>query len=99
MPNTDDWPIRANFQKKYCPYGVRICADTFDEIKEYEDCTTVSDPGTDEIWVEIETREGTLTALWGDWIMEDSEGCHYPIADEEIGKTYEPIEKANHPHA
>jgi hypothetical protein len=39
----------------------------------------------------VQTREGDLTVYLGDWIMEDSEGHHYPIADEEIRQTYEPV--------
>jgi len=42
--------------------------------------------------VQIRTREGHLKAKPGDWIMEDSKGHHYPIADEEIRQTYQPVE-------
>jgi len=90
----DEWPFRSHFRKKYQPYGVRVCEETIEEIRSYDDCSVIqgSDFEGDPIyWVEIQTREGTLEANYGDWIMEDSEGHHYPIADEEIRQTYEPV--------
>lgn len=93
-----EWPNRSRFRKKYQPYGVRICDETLDEIREYEDCSIIrmgsqtSEPLSVE--VQIRTREGHLKAKPGDWIMEDSEGHHYPIADEEIRQTYEPVDEA-----
>lgn len=66
--------------------GVRICVDTLDEIRGYEDCRVVTEGCSGKTKVYIETREEKLSAYIGDWIMEDSEGHHYPIADEEIGQ-------------
>jgi hypothetical protein len=88
-----EWPNRSHFRKKYQPYGVRICSDTFDEIAQYEDCVIEWVESGGGICVTIETREGRLKAYDGDWIMEDSEGSHYPIADEEIRQTYEPVDE------
>jgi hypothetical protein len=63
-----------------------------DLIQEFDDCKVGYDHlRKGKYYVTIETREGTLKAGWGDWIMEDSEGRHYPIADEEIRQTYEPV--------
>jgi len=88
-----DWPVRGRFRKKHQPYGVRICKDTLEEIKGYDDCAVISESETvyGGLLIQIETREGVLEADGGDWIMEDSDGRHYPIADEEIRQTYEPV--------
>jgi len=74
---------------------VCICEETLEEIKGYDDCTVISESETvyGGLLVQIETREGVLEADEGDWIMEDSEGHHYPIADEEIRQTYEPVDE------
>jgi hypothetical protein len=86
-----DWPVRSRFRKKYMPYGVRICDETLEEIRRFEDCIVVTAAKSGKKAVDIETREGPLRAQWGDWIMENSEGRHYPIAHEEFRKTYEPV--------
>jgi hypothetical protein len=87
-----DWPVRSRFQKKYLPYGVRICDETLNEIRVFKDCKVVTAAENGRKAVVIETREGKLRARYGDWIMEDSEGSHYPIAHEELRKTYEPVD-------
>lgn len=92
MPHDKYDEVRGRYRKKYTPYGVRVCAETWDEIMEYEDCTGVEDPGIDEVWVEVETHEGTLRAQFGDWIFEDSQGRHYPIEHEEKERIYEKID-------
>jgi hypothetical protein len=96
--DTDARLLRAQFQKGYKPYGVRVCEETLDEIAEYEDCEIMAagpeHPSLDPqefMGVVVQTREGSLKAEEGDWIMEDSEGRHYPIAHEELRQTYEPI--------
>lgn len=92
--NTKDWPKRSRFRKKYQPYGVLICEETLDEIESFDDCVIEWIESDGEICISIKTREGKLKAYDGDWIMEDSEGHHYPIAEEEIRKTYEPARHA-----
>ena len=89
----DEWPLRSRFRKKFLPYGVRVCEETLDEIQGYNDCTVIPESETvyGPLAVQIETREGVLEADPGDWIMEDSEGHHYPIAHEELRTTYEPV--------
>jgi len=89
----DQWPNRSRFRKKYQPYGVRICNENLDLIQDFDDCKVGYDHLREgKYYVTIETREGKLEAGWGDWIMEDSEGHHYPIADQEIRVTYEPVD-------
>ncbi|WP_103029982.1 hypothetical protein [Salinibacter altiplanensis] len=87
-----DWPIRGRFRKKYQPYAVRICEETLGEIAEYEDCKVVTDYETEEVRIKVQTSEGTLRALWGDWIAEDSQDEHYPVSHDEFRRIYEPIE-------
>lgn len=92
-----DWPVRGHFSKKYQPYGVRVCDETLSEIRKYDDCyiirgVRVAEPHSFE--VKIYTREGRLKAQPGDWIMEDSEGHHYPIAHDELRKTYQPVDSS-----
>lgn len=87
-----DWPLQSRFQKLYQPYGVRICPETLDDIDDMFDVFIEYIEADGEICVSIETREGQLKAYDGDWIMEDSEGHHYPIAHEELRKTYEPVD-------
>lgn len=87
-----DYPLRSRFRKNYQPYGVRICEETLDEIAAFDDCTVGANKMLEgEYYVRVKTREGELKAYAGDWIMEDSEGHHYPIAHEELRKTYEPV--------
>ena len=94
----EEWPTRIRFQKKYQPKGIRITAETLREIHNYDDCAVMPPPHVEmhrtdmeQREVIVQTREGDLTVYLGDWIMEDSEGHHYPIADEEIRQTYEPV--------
>jgi len=88
----DEWPNRGRFRKSYHPYGVRICEATLEEIDDFDDCRVGYNHQLENKWyVTIETRGGEPRAYIGDWIMEDSEGHHYPIADDEIRQTYEPV--------
>jgi hypothetical protein len=94
----EEWPIRSRFQKKYQPKGIRITAETLKEIHGYDDCAVMPPPHVEMHRTDMEhrevivqTREGDLTVYLGDWIMEDSDGHHYPIADDEIRQTYEPV--------
>jgi hypothetical protein len=41
--------------------------------------------------VEIDTREGTVVAEPGDYVMRESDGSIYPIAGEKFQKYYEVI--------
>ena len=42
--------------------------------------------------IQIKTREGTLYAYPGDWILEDIEGNLYPVGNKILGETYDFIE-------
>ena len=97
-----DYPVRSRFRKSFQPYGVRICDETLDEIGDFDDCQVMiagsHHPDLEHgefISIVIETREGTLEAGMGDWIMEDTEGHHYPIAHQELRKTYQPVQEAD----
>lgn len=50
-----------------------------DKVTEHPDC----------FW--IETREGVLKGVPGDWIARGIEGEIYPIADSIFARTYEPV--------
>lgn len=92
--DTNGWPTRGRFRKRFQPYGVRLTPETAEEIENYDDCRIMRDEDGDPIGAEVQTREGTLDDVgMGAWIMEDSDGCHYPIADEEIRQTYEPAQR------
>ncbi len=43
---------------------------------------------------EIETLEGTMTALLGDWIIKGVKGEIYPCKPDIFDATYEPVEEA-----
>lgn len=42
--------------------------------------------------VEIGTLEGTMTAIYGDWIIKGVNGEFYPCKPDIFEKTYEPVE-------
>ena len=42
--------------------------------------------------VEIQTREGTLFAYPGDWLIRGIEGEIYPCGDSIFRQTYEPVD-------
>lgn len=87
----DEWPIRGHFEKTHKRYGVRICADTWEEIGSYDDCTRVADTVYGGPLVEVETKEGVLEVGWGDWIFEDADGDHYPISHEQVQNEYRTV--------
>lgn len=41
-------------------------------------------------WIEIETLEGVMQALYGDWIIKGVNGEFYPCKDDVFQKTYTP---------
>lgn len=43
-------------------------------------------------WLELETPEGPLRALEGDWIIRGIDGEIYPCRHDIFEKTYEPVE-------
>jgi hypothetical protein len=95
----EEWPILSSrFLKKYEPSWTRITVETLEEIHNYDDCAVMPPPHVEMHRTDMEHRqvivqmpERDLTVYLGDWIMEDSEGHHYPIPDEEIRQTYEPL--------
>jgi len=92
----EEWPILSSrFRKKYQPKWIRITAETIEEIHNYDDCAVMPPPHVEMHRTDMEHREvivqmpeGAFTVYLGDWIMEDSEGHHYPIPDEEIRPTF-----------
>lgn len=42
--------------------------------------------------VEVETREGTVVAEPGDYLMREADGSVYPIAPEKFAEYYEVVE-------
>jgi len=83
-----DWPTEGYFHKLHKPYGIQVIPENWEAIKAFDDCTVISDIRS---WqVKVETNEGTLLANRGDWILEDSEGRHYPVEADEMFDTYTP---------
>lgn len=48
--------------------------------------------GHDRHCIDIETLEGTMTALPGDWIIKGVQGEFYPCKPDIFAATYEPVD-------
>jgi len=49
--------------------------------------------GGQELWLRIQTLEGTMYANLGDWIIKGVEGEFYPCKPEIFEKTYEAVDE------
>lgn len=76
--------------------AVQFHGDNWPEIARFlgqdEDQVEMVSGDEDGPRLRVETREGTMTARPGDWLLRGVEGEYYPCGDTIFQATYEPVE-------